>query len=437
MSSSPEGSSGSTGAEGCGGARPPVGDTPPETPGPGTPRAYLSRRARWTGSFRHRDFRFLWASVLFHSLGMGMDRVALGWLVFELTDSPFLVGLSFAARQLPFFVFGIPSGAVADRVNRRIFLTAFTLASGTVAALMATVLLTDVARVWHVIALTLVTGTVWAFSQTARHAYTYDIVGPEGALNGMSLTAVGNRIGGVVGAAVAGVIIVTVGAGGQYVAVAAMLLGTRHAGQAAVRAPEPILQNLVGYVRLLRENRTLLVLMLLAANIEVFGFTHQGLLPVFAKDVLGVGAVGLGVIIAVGQSGGVAGHLVLASLGAFKRKGMLLFGAAILFGLGLMTFSLASNILLFLAVLAVVNVCAAVADTLEKTLMQSVVANEERGRAMGSWVLSIGLAPVGFVAIGELGSVLGAPLALLTFGSILASVSLAATVGLPRIRRLP
>ena len=123
--------------------------------------------------------------------------------------------------------------------------------------------------------------------------------------------------------------------------------------------------------------------MLLAANIEVFGFTHQGLLPVFAKDVLGVGAVGLGVIIAVGQSGGVVGHLVLASLGAFKRKGMLLFGAAVLFGLGLMTFSLASNILLFLAVLAVVNVCAAVADTLEKTLMQSVVVNEERGRAHG------------------------------------------------------
>ena len=375
---------------------------------------------------------------------MGMERVALGWLVFDLTDSPFMVGLMFAARQLPFFVFGIPSGAVADRVNRRIFLTAFTMASGTVAALMAAVLLTDVVRVWHVIALTLATGTVWAFSQTARYAYTYDIVGPEGALNGISLTAVSHRIGGVVGAAVAGVIIVTLGAGGQYVAVAvsyvaaaAMLLGTRHAGQAAVRTPQPVLQNLLGYVRLLRENRTLLVLMLLAANIEVFGFTHQGLLPVFAKDVLGVGAVGLGVIIAVGQSGGVVGHLVLASLGGFQRKGMLLFGSAVLFGLGLMTFSLASNILLFLAVLAVVNVCAAVADTLEKTLMQSVVANEERGRAMGSWVLSIGFAPVGFVAIGELGGALGAPLAMLAFGGILAFVSLAAAVGLPRIRRLP
>ena len=375
---------------------------------------------------------------------MGMERVALGWLVFELTDSPFMVGLTFAARQLPFFVFGIPSGAVADRVNRRVFLPAFTLASGVVAALLATVLLTDVVRVWHVIALTLVTGGVWAFSQTARHAYTYDIVGPDGALNGISLTAVSQRIGGVVGAAVAGVIIVTVGAGGQYVGVAAcyvaaaaMLLGTRQAGQAAVRAPEPVWQNVVGYVRLLRENRTLLILMLLSANIEVFGFTHQGLLPVFAKDVLGVGAVGLGFMIAVGQSGGVAGHLVLASLGVFQRKGMLLFGAGILFGLGLMTFSLAENILLFLVVLALVNVCAAVADTLEKTLMQSVVANEERGRAMGSWVVSIGIAPVGFLGIGELGSVLGAPLALLIFGSILASVSMAAAVGLPRIRRLP
>ena len=177
--------------------------------------------------------------------------------------------------------------------------------------------------------------------------------------------------------------------------------------------------------------------MIFSANIEVFGFTHQGLLPVFAKDVLGVGAVGLGAIIAVGQSGGVTGQLILASLGTFKHKGILLFGAAILFGLGLMTFSLVHNMLLFLVVLAVVNVCGAVTDTLEKTLMQSVVTNEERGRAMGSWVVSIGIAPIGFVAIGKLGSILGAPLALLTFGSILACASLVAAVGLPQIRRLP
>ena len=96
MSSNPKGSVGSTGGDIC-----PVGDlTESETLRPGTSESYVDRRAKWIDSFRHRDFRFLWTSVLFHSLGMGMERVALGWLVFDLTDSPFMVGLTFAARQV-------------------------------------------------------------------------------------------------------------------------------------------------------------------------------------------------------------------------------------------------------------------------------------------------------------------------------------------------
>ena len=112
-------------------------------------------------------------------------------------------------------------------------------------------------------------------------------------------------------------------------------------------------------------------------------------------------------------------------------------GLAFGFGAGMMLFSWATNLLVFLLVLAVINACAMAVDTLYKTLMQENVTDEQRGRAMGSWVLSVGAAPVGHVGIGGLAGVLGAPGALLVNGAVLSIVSLTVVAGLPRIRRLP
>ena len=106
------------------------------------------------------------------------------------------------------------------------------------------------------------------------------------------------------------------------------------------------------------------------------------------------------------------------------------------FGLGLMAFSLSSNLFFFIVVLAVVNACAMAVDTLYRTLMQENVSNEQRGRAMGSWVLSIGMGPIGHLEVGGLASILGAPGALLVNGAILTTISLATALCLPRIRRL-
>ena len=193
----------------------------------------------------------------------------------------------------------------------------------------------------------------------------------------------------------------------------------------------------MSYVQLLRVNRTLMTLMLMTIAIEIFGFSHYTLLPVFAKDVLGVGATGLGIMTAVGQVGGLLGVMILANLGNFRRKGLLVLVITTGFGLGLMAFSLASHMLFFLAILAWVNGCAMSLDTLNRTLMQENVPNEQRGRAMGSWTLSIGVGPVGKLGVGALGEAIGAPGALLVNGAILAIVGVSAAVVLPRIRRLP
>lgn len=372
-----------------------------------------------------------------------MEHVAVGWLVFDITGSAFMVGVAAAARMAPLFFLGILSGAMADWLERRLFLFFSALGGVLVSAVMATILLVGDPSVWAVVVLVAAGGCVFAFTLTTRNAYTYDIVGPEHALNGLSLNQMAMQAGGIGGAIISGALIEWVGPGWQYFAVGASYLGSALVllviGRSAITVQpqrEPVLQNLTGYIRFLKENRVIMVLMGLASITEVLGFTHMTLLPVFAKEVLNVGPVGLGYLTAVRQAGGLLGLALLANLQDFRRKGLLMFVIAAGFGIGLMAFSFSSAMVFFIVILAAVNACAMSVDTLYKALMQSNVPDEQRGRAMGSWVLSIGIAPVGHVGVGALAATLGAPGALLLNGSVLAAISITAAVKLPKIRRL-
>jgi len=406
-----------------------------------TPRSIYS--GAWASSLRIRDFRLFWASTFFYSVGTGMEHVAVGWLVFDITGSPFMVGVAAAARMAPLFFLGILSGAMADWLERRLFLLFSALGGVAVAAIMATLLLSRDPPVWAVVVLVAAGGCVLAFTLTTRNAYTYDIVGPEHALNGLSLNQMAMQVGGIAGALASGALIELVGPGWQYLGVAGSYLGSAlillvigRSARSAEPTREPVLRNLVGYIRFLRENRLILILMCLTSITEVFGFSHMTMLPVFAKEVLHVGPAGLGYLTAVRQTGGLLGLALLANLRDYRRKGLLMFILAVAFGLGLMAFSVSSALVYFIVVLAMVNACAMSVDTLYKTLMQSNVPDEQRGRAMGSWVLSIGVAPVGHLGVGGLATTLGAQGALLVNGAVLAGVSLAAAIGLPKMRRL-
>ena len=373
-----------------------------------------------------------------------MDQVALGWLVLEMTDSPFLVGVSAAARMAPFMVMGVVAGALADKMDRRVILRLFTATGGVAPLLTAALLLLDVAQAWHVITLAVVTGASWSAAQTIRHAYAFDIVGPQGALNSMSLLGVSQRIGWLLGAVAAGVIISSAGVSAQFLTIAAVnvgsaviLLATRGRGQAASRVGGAIHTHLLGLAQIVRYNRTMVTLILLIIAIEVLGWSHQGLLPVLARETLDVGAAGLGVMNAASQIGGMLALLLLAALGDFRHKGLLMFLSCAVLGIGLMSLSLGAVILVFLVVLAVVNVGAASADTLFRTLMQANVPNEQRGRAMGVYVVSTGFGPIGHLGAGGMAAAMSGPAALLIFGGALLVVVVAMWVGLPWIRRLP
>ncbi|MEE3246007.1 MAG: MFS transporter, partial [Chloroflexota bacterium] len=115
--------------------------------------ARLAAKAGWAASLQFRDFRFLWASTVFYSLSTGMERVAVGWLVFDLTGSPFMLGVAAAARMAPFFFLGILSGSIADWLERRTLLWFSTLGGILVSSVMAAMLLSGATHVWAVIGL--------------------------------------------------------------------------------------------------------------------------------------------------------------------------------------------------------------------------------------------------------------------------------------------
>ena len=398
----------------------------------------------WSASLHIRDFRLLWASTLLFSLATGMEQVSVGWLIFELTGSELMVGVGAAARMLPFFLFGILSGAITDHWDRRLLLRIGNLGASAAALVMALLLLLGgLANVWVVVVLVGALGSMFAFTLTVRQTYTFDIVGSGLSLNGLALGAMAMQGGGIVGSLASGALIEVAGVGWQFVAAgvcylcaAAATLALSNPGRSVRSYATSVLANLAGYFSLVRNSRFLLALMFLTAATEVLGFTHMTLLPVFAKEVVHVGPTGLGVMTAARQTGGLLGLWLLAGLASSRKKGLLMFVTALGFGGGLMAFSLSGNIYSFLGVLLFVNACAMAVDTLYKTLMQGLVSDEERGRAMGSWVLSIGFAPVGHVGVGALAGVVGAPRALLINGAILSAVSLITALGMPNIRRL-
>ena len=399
--------------------------------------------SRLAPSLAFRDFRLLWVSTLLQSASMGMIWVVTGWLVFEITDSAFMVGVSSALTMIPFFVLGLVSGAVADRVERRTLLITVTLGGAAVSFVIGAVLIADVASLWHILVLVTVGGCVTAFQMTTRQSLTYDIVGPRLALNGLSLNSVSMQVGSIFGSLLSGVIISAYGAGGQYVLIGAMYLasvlfllpvGARR--EAPIGQRPSVTRNLADYVGIMRTNRILVTLMALAALTEIFGFTHMSLLPVIAKDVLGLGPIGLGVMTATRQIGGIAGLLTLSSMGNFRHKGLLMFAIMAAFGASLMALMISTNLIHYVAMLTLATGCAMAVDTLYMTLMQENVPDEQRGRAMGAWTLSIGVAPAGHLGLGGLAGAVGAPLALFASGSVLVVSSLITAVTLPSIRRL-
>ena len=367
----------------------------------------------------------------------------MGWLVYDMTGSAGMVGAVFAARSVPNLVVGLVAGSITDRFDRRTIMRLSCVAMMLLSLGAAGFHLAGHLTIWLLLLVTFLLGAAQAFYMTSRQVYVYDIVGGHRAINGIALVSLAQWVGGIFGSLAAGGLVRWLGPeaaflvmGLTYGAGVLVMAFLRHAGAAAPDAREPILENIRNYFRALRENRVMLSLIISTAGAEVLGFSHQVMLPILAEEVLKVDAFGLGLLTAFRFLGSAIGVFTVATLERIRRKGVLLLCIIGMFGVGEILLGQSTFFWMAVACVMFINLLASATDILHHTLLQLSVSNEQRGRAMGSWIFGIGMAPVGQLEVGFLASETDSRTALLVNGAAL--VALAAVMGLlmPRLRRL-
>ncbi len=394
-------------------------------------------------AFAIADYRKLWAGSAFNQQGMSGEQVVLGLLVFQFTQSTAWVGVMLAVYFLPFFVFGIVSGAVADRLDRRALLRRVEALIIINMVVFAAVLALDLAALWVIIVFTLITGGLRALHQPARLSYAYDIIGGDKIVSGLGLLNLGSRTGQLIGALAAGAVMARYGGAAAFLVLASghglafiFFLRLRTVGKAAVTDRVPLRQNIREYVVELRANHLLLMLVAVTAAVEIFGFSFATALPELASTRLNLGADGLGTLHAARAVGGMIAGLGLTFMGALQRRGLAYLGVIFSFGASLMLLSADSPLLATLAVVALVAGAAAASDILTQSMIQLAVPNALRGRAMGVWVLAIGFGPLGHLEMGGLAELLGLGTALFANGAALLAVGVIVNIFVPRLRQL-
>ena len=396
-----------------------------------------------TSPFRNKGFSFLFLTTISASLGDMLMDVSSGWLVLELTNSPLSLGLFWAVRSSPNLLFGMVGGATADKMDRRKLLIICYILYVFCGLIFGFLIISGLIQLYHAIALIFIRGIIRTFENPARQSFVVDIVGRKNAMNGISLNAVGMRGIGIVGGALAGLIIEFLGKEWPFFALSGLFLVSillvgliKGVETKRVAQQLSVWRNLREGILIVRKNKIVLALMLMAATCEMFGFSFPVLVPVFARDILKVGAVGNGMINAFRSGGGLLASLVLASLGDFKHKGKLLLGMFLMFGVGLILYANTPVYALALLFIGVVGVSAAGHDAMSQILLQLNVNEEQRGRAMGIWQLSIGFGVIGSMTLGTLAEWFGAIFAQSVFGGIMVLIVALMYVRVPQLREL-
>jgi len=384
--------------------------------------------------FQSGGFRWLWCSSLSTAVAQGIERTATAWLALSSTDSAggaFAVGLTLAARTLPLLLLGLAAGTLADRFRKTRQLMIVAVFGMTGMAVFSWLTATRSLQLWQVVALSFAAGCLQVFDTPARQALALDTVPRDIATHAVAGLALAARLFSAAGAFSAGVLIATSGVASCYAVIAlawglaaALVIAVRTRGTSGVPvAHVAFWRALRDAARLIVDNSAVRTLTVASIACEVFAFSYMSAVPVFARDVLQVGAEGFGTLNAAAALGGSLAVVGLLLLPGRVRREPVLGGVFVVYGASLLALATTRDIAATAAVLVVTGACAASFDVLQQTLIQLAVPEGQHGRAMGVWLFGIGSAPIGHVEMGALASSFGAPVALLINGMLVATAA--------------
>jgi MFS family permease len=374
---------------------------------------------------RHRNYRLFFTGQVISVSGTWMQNVALAWLVVELTSSPIAVGALAFCRFIPFTLFGLVAGVVADRIDNRKLVIATQSVSMLLSAILATLVLTGTESLWLVYVLAVLGGTALVFDAPGRHALTFQMVGRDELPNAVALNASLFNASRVVGPAVGGVLIAAFGVGlcfaintFTFIAVLAGLLMMRKEELVPVeRAKEPptMMRGIrEGLSWVLRSPDMRLVLSMVTV-VSTVGFNFHVILPLLASDTLDTGPEVFGILSACFGGGALVGALLSAALGRASWKVLVLGTAG--FSLCLLMLAPLDTVVPCAILLFATGTCFTLWTSNANSILQLRAPDHLRGRVVSLYLWAFaGLAPLGGLFAGWLCAIGGTQLSFAVAG---------------------
>lgn len=381
--------------------------------------------------------------MLISFTGTWMQSVAQSWLIYRLTGSAWLLGLVGFVSQVPIFLFAPVGGVIADRHSRHHIIVLTQTLAMIQAFLLAALTLTNRVTVGAVFALALALGLVNAFDLPTRQSFMIEMVGKDDLMNAIALNSSMIQASRVIGPALAGILVEWLGEGPcflingiSYIAVIAGLLTIRiNNGRASQPSGSP-LSNLREGFDYVSRTRSVRAILLLVAFVSIFGLPYIVLMPIFASEVLGGGAGTLGLLYGAAGLGALAGAMTLAARQRMHGLGRLVAMSVAALGVTLTLFSLSHNLILSTSLLFPIGFVLILQMAASNTLIQTMVPDHMRGRAMAFFSMSLmGMAPFGSLIAGAVASRIGAPETVAAGGILCLAVAIIFWLRLPSLSR--
>jgi MFS family permease len=372
-----------------------------------------------------------------------MEVAGILWLVNEMTRSPLILTIVSACRFVPMIFFPIAGGVVADRVNRRNLLAATLLGFALLNAILAFLAFTGLITVYHLIVVSLLSGIIMSFNHPTRQAIVPNLVNKEHLLNAISFDTLSVQGSRVVGAAIAGYIIATLGvwptfairALGCLIAVFWLFLANVPPTPQKTKTQMPW-RNLTEGFHYLLSNTIILSLISLYLIPWLAQNTFTSFMPILAKNIVQVGDIGYGYFQAAPGFGAVVCLIGLAALSSHKGKAELLIYAGTVLGVGLLGLSVSHWVYLSLPLLVLIGSAVTTIVALNTTLIVGITPDELRGRVMSWREVAFGIGPTGSILFGAIAKSTGVPFSLGLLGVICVVISLCFIMLLPKLRSL-
>jgi MFS family permease len=411
-------------------------------------------RAR-TGMFRafsHRNFRLFWMGAFLSNVGTWMQAVAQGWLVLQLTNSAFWLGLDAFMATAPAFVLTLLGGVFADLVDRRRLLIYTQVVAGLAALGLAVLVSTGLVNRWIVLGFSFVTGCCMALASPSYLAMTYDLVGREDLANAVALNSTQFQLSRVVGPALAGFGFRLFGLAGcfyvnglSFIAVVVSLgmvrlepgLATSGAPAHSVSDRRALWRDLLEGFHYVRNRPRVFSLLMISAVNSLFGAPYFALIPIYARDIFHLGATGLAWLMGMAGAGAFCGAAFLTILGDFRRKGWLVLGGSVAFGMSVIAFALSTRLTLSYLFLFALGFAIVTSVAAANTALQKLVTDQMRGRVMSMFILSfMGTMPIGNILAGSASHRFGVPHTLAAGGLVIVIFAITMMIFNKRLRDL-